>query len=182
MECSNEKWFALQVSSRREAQVASQIRAKGYTEFCPSYVDRELSRGKHDQILPLFPGYVFCRMDMHKRILPVLTTPGVFGIVSAGRTPLSLDDSEIDAIQKAVASGRIEPYPQLAVGQAVEMIRGPLAGCEGQIVRVKNSWRLVISVTLLQRSVAVEVNREWARPVRKLPVQPSFGLIAARAC
>jgi len=163
---SSEKWFALQVSSKREALIAASLRMKGYEEFLPQYSDHRRSASKvRDVSLPLFPGYLFCRMDLSQRILPVLTTPGVIGMVGVGRTPVAVDDAEIDAIKAAVAFGQIEPYPQLAVGQSVEMTNGPLAGREGVIVRIRNSWRLVISVTLLQRSIAVEIDRDWARPV-----------------
>ena len=163
---SGEKWFALQVSSKREALISASLRMKGYEEFLPQYSDKRRSAsGVREVSLPLFPGYVFCRLDLNQRILPVLTTPGVIGMVGIGKTPIAVDDTEIEAIKTAVEFGQIEPYPRLAVGQTVEMTNGPLAGCEGIVVKVRNSWRLVISVTLLQRSISVEIDRDWARPV-----------------
>jgi transcription antitermination factor NusG len=163
---SGEKWFALQVSSKREALISASLRMKGYEEFLPQYSDKRRSAsGVREVSMPLFPGYVFCRLDLSHRILPVLTTPGVIGMVGIGKTPIAVADTEIDAIKAAVELGQIEPYPRLAVGQSVEMTNGPLAGCEGIIVRIRNSWRLVISVTLLQRSISVEIDRDWARPV-----------------
>jgi transcription antitermination factor NusG len=169
---SGEKWFALQVNSKREALISASLRTKGYEEFLPQYSDKRRSpSGVREVSLPLFPGYVFCRLDLNQRILPVLTTPGVIGLVGVGRTPIPVEDAEVDAIKTAVEFGQIEPYPRLAVGQTVEMTNGPLAGCEGIVVKVRNSWRLVISVTLLQRSIAVEIDRDWARPVS--PVTPN---------
>jgi transcription antitermination factor NusG len=163
---SGEKWFALQVNSKREALISASLRMKGYEEFLPQYSDRRRSASRAREVsLPLFPGYVFCRLDLNQRILPVLTTPGVIGLVGVGKTPIPVEDAEVDAIKAAVEFGQIEPYPRLAVGQSVEMTNGPLAGCEGIVVKVRNSWRLVISVTLLQRSIAVEIDRDWARPV-----------------
>ncbi len=168
---SSEKWFALQVNSKREALISASLRMKGYEEFFPQYSDKRRSAsGVREVSLPLFPGYVFCRLDLDQRILPVLTTPGVIGMVGIGKTPIAVDDAEIEAIKTAVEFGQIEPYPRLAVGQTVEMTNGPLAGCEGIVVKVRNSWRLVISVTLLQRSIAVEIDRDWARPVSSLPL------------
>ena len=168
---TGERWFALHVNSKRETRIAEQLRMKGYDEFLPQYSElRRRPYGNREATLPLFPGYIFCRLNLSERILPVLTTPGVIGMVGAGRTPISIDDSEIDAIKAAVAFGHIEPYPQLGVGQRVWMVEGPLAGYEGVIARVKNSWRLIISVSLLQRSIAVEIDRRWARPVNRTPL------------
>lgn len=179
---SSEKWFALQVNSKREALIAASLRMKGYEEFLPQYSEPRKSASRVREIsLPLFPGYVFCRLDLSHRILPVLTTPGVIGVVGIGRTPIAVDDAEIDAIKAAVEFGKIEPYPRLAVGQSVEMTNGPLAGCEGVIVRIRNSWRLVISVTLLQRSIAVEIDRDWARPVKAATLSHSSDYLQQNA-
>jgi transcription antitermination factor NusG len=176
MSCA--RWFALHVNSKRETRISVQLRMKGYEEFVPQYSERRrLAYGTREATLPLFPGYVFCKLDLNERILPVLTTPGVIGMVGAGRTPVAIDDLEIDAIKAAVAFGQIEPYPQLGVGQRVEMIEGPLAGYEGVIARVKNSWRLIISVALLQRSISVEIDRRWARPVSRTPFFRSPGIL-----
>ncbi len=167
-----ERWFALQVNCRQEALIASQLRAKGYEEFLPQYCERR-SRGQRirEVTLPLFPSYVFCRFSLSQRILPILTTPGVVRIVGTGRVPTPLDDAEISAVKLAVAYGRIQPYHTFVLGQRVELTEGPLTGCEGVVVRIKNSWRLVISVSLLQRSVSVEIDQGWARPLRNSVVR-----------
>jgi transcription antitermination factor NusG len=142
------------------------LRGKGYEEFLPMY---RSSRQWCDRIkkldLQLFPGYLFCRFDVHHQ-LPILTTPGVISIVGAGKTPIPVDDDEIEAIKAILRSGlAVQPWPLLQVGSKVYIERGPLAGVEGIITNTEKVYRLVVSVSLLQRSVAVEIDREWARPI-----------------
>lgn len=115
--------------------------------------------------MPLFPGYIFCRLDPQHR-LPVLVTPGVVQFVGIGRFPVPIDDAEIGAIQSVVRSGlQADPRPFLDVGQRVRVEDGPLTGLEGILVEVRKRSRIVLSVTLLRRSVAVEVEHEWVRPL-----------------
>ena len=160
------QWFALVVRSQHEKMVASVLHSKGYEEFLPLYsVKRRWSDRIKQLELPLFPGYVFCRFDLNHR-LPILITPGVILIVGAGKLPLPVDESEIAALQSIVKSGlETEPWPYLKVGQRVRIERGALEGVEGILTSIKKPFRLVVSVTLLQRSVAVEVDQDWASPV-----------------
>jgi len=159
-------WYALHVRSQHEKIVASTLRGKGYEEFLPLY------RSKHrwsDRMKvverPLFPGYVFCRFDLHKR-LPILVTPGVLLIVGVGKIPLPVIDSEILALQSIINSGfQAEPWPFLQVGQRVRIECGSLEGVEGILLALKKPHRLVVSVSLLQRSVAVEIDEHWATPI-----------------
>jgi transcription antitermination factor NusG len=150
-----------------EAQVSISLRGKGYEEFAPVYRSRRRWSDRVKELeLPLFPGYVFCRLNIRDRLLPVLTTFGVKGIVSAGRSPIPIDEHEIDAIRAVLRSGLgAQPWPFLQVGSKVYIERGPLAGVEGIILSTDKTYRLVVSVNLLQRSVAVEIDREWARPI-----------------
>ena len=123
-------------------------------------------RGVKTVDLPLFPGYLFCRLDIRERLLPVLTTPGVIRIVGAGKTPIAIGDDEIAAVQAVIRSGLPTiPWPSLAPGSRVFIERGPLAGLEGVAVNVEKKYRLIVSVSLLQRSLAVEIEREWVRPI-----------------
>ena len=115
--------------------------------------------------LPLFPGYLFSRFDARVR-LPVLKSPGVIAIVGLGKMPVPISEKEIEAIRAVVRSGLpAEPWPQLTVGAKVFIDAGPLAGLEGLVVNVDKKFRLVLSVPLLQRSVGVEIERTWVRPV-----------------
>jgi len=160
-------WYAIRVRSKYESVVSTTLRSKGYEEFLPLY---RLRRRWSDRVktldLPLFPGYLFCRLDVRDRLLPVLTTPGVVRILGAGKTPIPIADEEIAAINTILSSGLpMQPWPFLSVGSRVYIERGPLAGVEGIIVNMEKTFRLVVSVTLLQRSVAVEIERDWARPI-----------------
>jgi transcription antitermination factor NusG len=113
----------------------------------------------------LFPGYLFCRFDVQVR-LPILTIPGVISVVGCGKTPIPVSDEEVDTIQAMVRSGLLlRPWPQLVVGSKIVIEKGPLQGVEGVTLDIKKKHHLVVSVPLLQRSVAVEIDREWVRPV-----------------
>jgi transcription antitermination factor NusG len=114
--------------------------------------------------LPLFPGYVFCHFDAVKRAR-VLATSGVIDVVRFGNELIPIEDIEIEAIRLVVNSSlTTEPYASLGRGQRVMMIDGPLRGITGTLIEIRKKLRLVVSVELLQRSVLVEVEREWAVP------------------
>jgi transcription antitermination factor NusG len=114
---------------------------------------------------PLFPGYLFCHFDITKR-LPILQTPGVTLVVGIGKCPEPIDAEEIEAIRTVVVSGfNYQPYPYLAVGDTVRVEHGALEGRVDLVTQVKNEFRLIISVSLLMRSVSVEIDRAWVDPV-----------------
>jgi len=161
-----ERWFAVRVQSRCEKVVALVARNKGFEEFLPLHKSRRRWSDRLKAMeLPLFPGYIFCRLDP-KRRLPLLTIPGVLHFVGIGKTPSPIEDMEIAAIQTAVGSGVLtEPWPFLDVGQKVRIEDGPLAGLEGILVETPKRQRVVVSLTLLRRSVAVAIERHWAAPV-----------------
>jgi transcription antitermination factor NusG len=159
-------WYAIRVRSKFEKIVSTALSGKGYQEFVPLYRSRrKWSDRSMDLDLPLFPGYLFCRLDVQKR-LPILTTPGVISIVGTGKVPVSIPEQEIEAIQTVINSGlNVVPWPRLAVGTKVVIEEGPLQGLEGVTLAVDKKYRLLVSVPLLQRSVSVEIDREWVRPV-----------------
>jgi transcription antitermination factor NusG len=164
-------WFVLMVKSHHEKTVANALRNKGYSEFLPLYEACHCTQGRiRTARLPLFPTYVFCRFDPLHR-LPILTTPGVFAILGTGNIPAPVDEAEVGAIQTIVASGRnAAPWPYLNTGETVQIEQGPLKGLQGILLNFKGRQRLLVSVTLLQRAVVVELDREWVRPVASLPV------------
>jgi transcription antitermination factor NusG len=143
------------------------LTGKGYQTFLPTYTAEKRWRGKSkDVATPLFPGYVFCRFDAHKR-LPVLVTAGVLAVVGRGRIPVPVENSEIDAIQRVVSSGLwVEPWPYLEVGQQVRIQDGALGGLEGILVSFRGSRRIVVSVSLLCRSVSLEIERSAVCPIQ----------------
>jgi transcription antitermination factor NusG len=156
------QWFALRVKARQEWRVNELLRHKGYELFLPT---RAQTRGGiQDHCRPLFPGYLFCRLDPRIR-LPILTTPGVMGFVGAGKVPLPVEDEELDNVRVIVASRLSrENVPMLSKGDRVLVVEGPLRGIEGVLVRERNQWRVVVAITLLQRSVAVDINSGWLKP------------------
>jgi transcription antitermination factor NusG len=160
-------WYAIQIQSRLGSVASAALRGKGYEEFFPLYRSRRRWSDRTKELkLPLFPGYLFCRFDVSDRLVPILTTPGVIGIVGAGKTPVRLDDEEIEAVRAILRSElATQPWPFLRVGSKVYIDGGPLAGLEGIVTVTDKVCRLIVSVSLLQRSVAVEIDREWARPI-----------------
>lgn len=160
-------WYALRVQSRLSSLASTTLRGKGYEEFLPLYRSRRKWSDRIKELeLPLFPGYLFCRFDVSDRLMPILTTPGVIGILGAGKTPVPVDIEEIEAIRAILRSGlAAQPWPLLRVGAKVYIERGPLAGLEGIVINTDKVYRLIVSVSMLQRSVAVEIDREWARPI-----------------
>lgn len=158
-------WFALNTRLRYEEFVAKHLSSKGYEILLPIYQTRRRWSDRIKKLeLPLFPGYLFCRFDCMNR-LPILTTPGMIQIVGFGKTPVPVDDAEIAAIQRAVGSDLDrEPWPYLQVGEKVRVECGSLRGVEGILLNIKGGHRLILSVTLLQRSVAVEVSSAWVVP------------------
>src|SRR5271154_1850023 len=161
-----QRWFALQVRTRWEGSTAVLLSGKGYQTLLPTYQTKKRWNGRVKQLnAPLFPGYVFCQFDAQNR-LPILVTPGVISVVGRGRFPLPVDDSEIAAIQTVVSSGfQAEPWPYLEIGQRIRIESESLNGLEGILINFKGNHRIVVSVSLLRRSVALEIDRSCVKPV-----------------
>jgi transcription antitermination factor NusG len=165
-------WFAVRVKHQFEMPVASHLRNFGFESLLPLYRAR---RKWSDRIkimdAPLFPGYVFCKFDPQNRI-PIDLVPGVTGVVSFGRKLAAVDPGEVDAVRAVTSSGlESAPWPRLESGRKVEIDFGPLRGVQGVVVRdiveggssPREQLQLIVSVTLLNRSLAVQINREWIR-------------------
>ena len=167
---SSYSWYAIRVKSNREKVVTTSLEHRGFEPFLPLYRARhQWSDRRKDVEIPLFAGYVFCRLDAHFR-LPVLTIPGVLAFVEVNRTPVPVDDSEIASLKMIVKSGyAAAPWPYLEAGQRVRIECGALKDLEGFVVIVKNRLRVVVSVTLLQRSVAIEIDRDSICPIGRRP-------------
>jgi transcription antitermination factor NusG len=158
MQTHSEAWFALRVKPRHEKTVSTTLKRKGFDAFLPVLRrDRRYGHRTKEVELPLFDGYVFCKFDPHRQ-LPVLTTPSVLYVVGNGRSIVPIHEDEIVALQRAVDSRlNVEPHDYLEVGDLVAIRGGALDGITGILVRFKKT-RLVLSVTLLRRSVAVEID------------------------
>lgn len=171
---SGRSWLAVQVRARHEKAVGETLRVKGYEDFVPLYrCQRQWSDRVTSIQLPLFSGYVFCRPLTRVASL-IVATRGVLRLV--GEVP----DSEIAALKAIVASGLpAEPWAFLQTGQQVRLQAGPLSGLEGILMSFTKQQRVVVSVTLLQRSVAIEIQREWVTP--RMLAHPSLGRPVANA-
>jgi transcription termination/antitermination protein NusG len=152
-------WFALYVKPRHEKNVTIILQGKGYEVFLPTYRHRVKNNKSFE--LPLFPGYVFCRIELSKR-LPVMTTPGIFSIVGSGSEPEPIGEREIEGVRRMIESGLAPiPWSYLSPGQEVSLESGPLRGVQGVVVDSNDEKWLVVSVNLLRRSVAVKIERDF---------------------
>ena len=159
-------WFAIRVKTRYEKQVAQSIESKNVHTFLPLYAARRRWSDRTKEVhVPLFDGYVFCQNPIER--MPVLLTPGVLHFVGIGKTPIPVEPSEIAALQKVVQFGStVRPWPFLRQGERVRVDDGPLRNIEGILLSGEGGDEVVVSITLLQRSVAVKVHRAWLTPVR----------------
>jgi transcription antitermination factor NusG len=165
-----EYWYALRVRSRCEKAVQRALLARGYEQFLPLHTKRsQWSDRAKDVRFPLFPGYIFSRFDFARRV-PLLCIPGVIHIIGNGNMPIAIREHELKAIARFLDSGLpVTPWPYLQIGQTVVVRRGSLTGVEGILLKLKGQSRLVVSVTLLQRSVAVEIERDWVTSTGSAP-------------
>ncbi len=160
-------WYALRVRNNAERRVLAALDTRGYMSYVPLYqkTSNWSDRVKvMDQVL--FPGYVFCRFDASRRIA-ITGLPGVVNIVRFGSYVIPVPDEEIDAVRRLISSGLpATPWPFLKTGDRVRVVRGALTGVEGILEHIKKEYRIVISVTLLQRSVAAEIDRDSVEPIQ----------------
>jgi len=152
-------WYAVYTRHQHEKSVAEILTIKGFDALLPLYQVRRRWQDRVKLIsMPLFPCYVFVKGGLERR-LDIVTTPGIHALVSNAGQPAPIPAAEIDAIQRAVESGcRVEPHPLLKCGAWVRVKRGPLEGVEGILERKKSLHRLVLSVEMLGKAVAVEVD------------------------
>jgi transcription antitermination factor NusG len=150
------------VKSNREKVTSVGLEGKGYDVFLPQY-RRETSLKRYAKDVPLFPGYLFCRFDVNKR-LPILTLPGIVQIVGFGNVPTPIDETEVASLKVLLQAGLpVDTGEAYYVGQRIRISAGPLSGALGTITGLKQK-RLVVSITLLQRSVSVELQHGWVDP------------------
>lgn len=157
-------WYAIRTKSNQERIATLSLASKDYDSYLPCYV--EFSRRADRTVAvqrPLFPGYLFCRLDVKNR-LPIMTTPGVMSILGFGNEAIPVPESEIEAIQTVLQSGAATPCAYLSKGQRIRVSGGCMEGLQGILIEEKSSWRLVVSVAMLQRSVSVEIDRNLVCP------------------
>jgi transcription antitermination factor NusG len=159
-------WYALCTSSNHEKVVAEQLRQRGVDYFLPLYNSLRRWKDRRVQLqFPLFAGYVFVHIALRDR-LRVLEIPSAARLVGFGGPPLALPEQDIEAIRTSLTREvRAEPHPFVTTGKRVRVVAGPLTGLEGVVIRKRNGLRFVISLDLIMRSVAVEMNASDLAPL-----------------
>lgn len=159
-------WFAVYTVPRHEKQICQHLQMKEVSSFLPLYTAvHQWKTGPARVELPLFPNYLFVHITNEERH-KVLSLSGVRGIVGSGSKPAPLPDSDIACLRQSLEAGWIEPHPYLKVGTQVRIVRGPLAGVEGVLIRRKSVMKVVLSIDLIMKSLAVEVSSADLEPVQ----------------
>jgi len=153
------RWYAAYTRANHERRVADQLIERGVENFLPQYESVRKWKDRRVRLqMPLFPGYVFVHLALQSR-LQVLQVPGVAYLVGFGGKPVAVPEEEFAKIRGFLKPGlRAEPHPYLTAGRRVRVRSGPLAGTQGIVLRRKGNFRLVISIELIQRAVAVNID------------------------
>ena len=160
------QWFAIYTLPQNERAVLRQLEVRQLEAFLPTYEVIKVWRNRQQVRLarPLFPGYLFVRVDRRERIR-VLEARGVLSIVGNSRGPLPLDSTEIECLRSGASRSRLEPFREIPIGSRVRVKCGPLKGVEGILVHRKNSFRFVLTVELINQSAALEIAPEDLEPI-----------------
>jgi transcription antitermination factor NusG len=154
------RWYAVYTCANHERSVSDQLVSRGVEHFLPQY--ESVRRWKDRKVslrLPLFPGYVFVYLALQNR-LRVLQVPGVVRLVGFDGHPAAVPEEEVARVRQFLNEGfQVEPHKYLQCGRRVRVRTGPLAGTEGIFIRARNKCRIVVSMDLIMRSIAVEVDR-----------------------
>lgn len=158
-------WFAAYTCPRHEKYVRRQLEEHGIEAFLPLYRSTRRWKDRCKQIeIALFPGYVFVRLHERER-LRVLQLAGVVRFVTFQGRLAPLGDHEIEALRSGLEQGIVvQPYPFLRIGRRVRVVRGPVAGLEGVLLRKKDKVRIVVSLQTIMRSIALEVDAGDVEP------------------
>ena len=161
-------WYAAYTCAQHEKRVAQQLAERAVEHLLPLYTAVHRWKDRRVRIdLPLFPGYVFVRLVLRDR-LRVLQIPSIVRLVGFGGLPTAVPDEQVEGLRSGLAAGLcVEPHPFLVVGRRARIVRGPLSGLEGILRRKKNNFRFVLSIELIQRSFAVEVDAADVQPLRE---------------
>lgn len=159
-------WCVVQTLNNHEKRVEEGLRTRGLETFLPLYrtVRSWKNRVRRQLELPLFPGYLFVRVDPRNTSGPVLQVPSVIRIVGGRSAIAAIREREITQLRAGIAARRLEPHRWLRIGEQVHIVHGPLQGMAGVLVRMKSGLRVVVAVELLLQAVAVEVDAEEIEP------------------
>ena len=166
VEYKEEHWYAVYTNPRHEKVVEQQIAHHGFESLLPLYKSVRRWKDRRKELeMPLFPGYVFVRLPLKQRHR-ILQLRGVIGFVALGALPAALPESEIEALRRGLHYACAQPHSYLRVGRRVRVHSGPFAGLEGILKRKKEKLRVVISIEMIHRSIAVEIDEDEIEPGR----------------
>jgi transcription antitermination factor NusG len=165
------RWYALRTRSRHEKLVRDQLTGQGVEHLLPTVTRLSQWKDRKKKVeVPLFPGYCFAQFTWQER-LSVLKVPGVVQIAGGGDRPEPIPNEEIDALKTLMTSVlTYDAHPYLHEGMVVEVVRGPLEGVRGILLRKSNRYRLVIAVHLIKQAAAVEIDAADVVPVDRVLV------------
>ena len=160
------RWYALYTRSNCEKRVSAEVVARDVECFLPVYSSTRRWKDRRVNLeSPLFPGYVFVRLALRDR-LRVLQIPSVVRLVGFSGQPAALPEEEVEALRSGLMQKlKAEPHPFLRVGRRVRVKSGPLTGMEGILARRRGKARFVMSVELIMRSIAVEIDEADVAPL-----------------
>jgi transcription termination/antitermination protein NusG len=157
-------WYALKVRTGSERMVATVLRSRGFAPYCPTQKVRRRYSDRMKMIdAPMFPGYVFCQFDVHKK-LPVISTPGVDYIVGFSNGPIAIPEQELVNVRRLIDSGA-SPIRSLVCGERVRVTSGILEGVEGSLIRDQKGDQLVVSIPLLNQSACLHIEEFAVCPI-----------------
>lgn len=160
-----EPWYVAYTRPRHEKHIAHQLEQRGIRSLVPLYTSVRRWKDRRKRLeLPLFPCYVFVQIALRHK-LDLLQLPGVVDLVSFQGKPSPVLKNEIETLRSLDSAAMAHPYPYLQVGRKVRIRRGALQGLEGILVRRRGVSRVVLSVSLIQRSVAIEVEDADIEPI-----------------
>ncbi len=154
------RWYAIYTRSRHEKVVYELLKDKGLETFLPIrvYLSRWKDRKKKIES-PLFPGYLFTRLNLSQDFTKVVASKGVVKVLGTNGTPIPIPDVEVDSVKTLLKSGlKYDPYPYLRSRTRVVVINGPLQGITGKILERVGKYKLLISIELIKRSISVEID------------------------
>jgi transcription antitermination factor NusG len=165
-------WYAVHTSPRHEKRVAEYLSQKDVENFLPLFKTvRKWKNGVRAEVeFPLFPGYLFTRIPLQER-LRVLELPSVVRLVGFNSIPIAVSAEEIETLRSGLHCLQAEPHPYLTIGDRVRIVSGPMAGLQGILIRTKQDLRVVLSIDLIMRSIAVEVELSEVERVSKEELQ-----------
>ena len=160
------RWYAVYTSANHEKKVAAEFGRRSVESFLPLYSSVRRWKDRRVQLqMPLFPGYVFAHLALGDR-LRVIQVPGVVKLVGFGGQPVALPDEQLEALRSGLNGQlRAEPHPYLTIGRRIRIVRGAFEGAEGTLVRKKGVFRVVLSLELIMRSIAVEMDVADVEPM-----------------